>query len=49
MNLKFLAQRVRIYYDKKRFDEIDLKIKKAFLLKKTLKRLKKRQIKSCQN
>ena len=38
MNLKFLAQRVKIYYDKKRFEKIDLKMrKKAFLLKKNIK------------
>ena len=42
INLKFIAQRVTIYYDKKRFEKNDLKMKrKAFLLKKNLKSRKK--------
>ena len=42
INLRFIAQRAKIYYDKKRFDEIDLKLKKkAFLLKKNIKIIKK--------
>ena len=28
MNLRFLTQRAKKYYDKKRFEEIDLKMKK---------------------
>ena len=28
MNLKFIAQRAKIYYDKKQFEKIDLKMKK---------------------
>ena len=34
INLKFLAQRAKIYYDKKRFEEIDLKMKKKISAKK---------------
>ena len=30
INLKFITQRVKIYHDKKRFDEIDLKMKKKY-------------------
>ena len=42
MNLKFLAQESKIYYDKKRFEEIDLKMKrKAFLLEKNMKTVRK--------
>ena len=38
MNLKFLTIRLKIYYDKKRFEEIDFKMKeKAFLLRKNLR------------
>ena len=42
MNLRFLAQRSKIYYDKKRFEEIDFKMReKAFVLEKTWKQQKK--------
>ncbi len=42
MKLRFLAQRAKIYYDRRRFEEIDLKMrKKAFLLKKNLRITKK--------
>ena len=38
MNLRFIALRFKIYYDKKRSGEIDLKVgEKAFVLKKNMK------------
>ena len=42
MNLRFIALRFKIYYDKKRFEEIDLKVGgKAFMLRKNMKTTKK--------
>ena len=42
MNLRFIALKFKIYYDKKRFEEIDFKVKKkAFVLKKNMKITKK--------
>ena len=42
MSLRFLAQRSKIYYDRKRFEEIDFKMKrKAFLLRKNMKIIRK--------
>ena len=42
MNLKLIAQRAKIYDDKKRFEKIDLEMKKKpFLLKKNIKIAKK--------
>ena len=41
-NLKFIALKFKVYYDKKRFEEIDLKVrKKTFMLKKNMKITKK--------
>jgi hypothetical protein len=41
-NLRFLAMRSKIYYDRRRFEEIDLKMKKkVFLLRKNLRITKK--------
>ena len=38
MNLRFITQRAKTYYDKKRFEKIDLIMeKKVFLLKKNIK------------
>ena len=38
MNLRFIALRFKIYYDKKRFGEIDFKVReKAFMLRKNMK------------
>ena len=42
MNLRFIALRFKVYYDKKRFEEIDFKTgKKTFVLKKNIKITKK--------
>ena len=42
INLKFIIQRAKIYYDKKRFEKKRFKDeKKAFLLKKNIKIIKK--------
>ena len=51
INLKFITQRAKIYYDKKRFEENDLKMKKKsiFVKKDHQNHKKKRQIESCQN
>ena len=50
INLNFIAQRAKVYYNKTRFEEIDLKMKeKTFLLKKHQDDYKKRQVEPCQN
>ena len=42
MNLRFIALKSKIYYDKKRSGEIDLKVReKAFVLKRNIKITKK--------
>ena len=42
MNLRFIALRFKIYYDKKQFEKIDLKMReKIFVLKKNMKITKK--------
>ena len=42
MNLRFIALRFKIYYDKKRSEKIDLKVgEKTFVLKKNIKIIKK--------
>ena len=42
MNLRFIALKFKVYYDKKRFEKIDLKMKeKAFVLRKNMKISKK--------
>ena len=42
MNLRFIALKFKIYYDKKQSGEIDLKVgKKAFVLRKNIKITKK--------
>ena len=41
-NLKFITLRFKLYYDKKRFEKIDFKMReKAFVLKKNMKITKK--------